>query len=181
MILNICHEWERRTRFELEFDEYTTVIQRDVNNYIIVDKDGHIKRKGAVVKKLSRLDNDLPIVNKAVVDYFTLGIDPYETIMKSNKLIDFQKITKISSKYEYGVHNGNILHEKVHRCFASKDTSDGILYKKHPSKTTLDKTPSTPEHCFIINDDVREMKIPNKLDKNWYVELAQRRIKEFVL
>lgn len=179
-ILEICHEWEKRTGFELEFDEYVKVIQRDVNNYIIVDADGNVKRKGAVVKKLSNLDNDLPIVNRAVVNYFVKNIPVKKTIMESDKLIDFQKITKISSKYEYGSHNGNILHEKVHRCFASKDENDGEVYKKHKNKITLDKTPSTPEHCFIINDDIQDMAIPTKLDRNWYCDVAEKRISEFV-
>ena len=85
-----------------------------------------------------------------------------------------------SSKYDYGSHNGKILHEKVHRCFASLDIKDGALYKKHKSKTSLDKTASTPEHCFIINDDINEIPIPNKLDKQWYIDLAEKRVKEFL-
>lgn len=180
MIIAICEEWCKRTRFELEYDEYTKVIQRDVNNYIIVDKDGGVKRKGAVVKKLNRLDNDLPIVNKAVVEYFVNNVPVEQTIMGATKLIDFQKITKISSKYEYGHHNGKILHEKVHRCFASNNPLDGMLTKKHRNKDTLDKTPSTPESCFIINDNIEEMPIPTKLDKQWYIDLAKKRIAEFV-
>ena len=95
MIENICHEWSKRTKMELEIDEYVKVIQRDVNNYIIIpkgdlyDKKGNerFKRKGAVVKKLSILDNDLPIVNRAVVDYFVKGTPIVETVLKSNKLI----------------------------------------------------------------------------------------------
>ena len=114
------------------------------------------------------------------MDYFVNGIPVKETVNNSNSLIDFQKVTKISSKYEYGSHNGKILHEKVHRCFASKEENDGALYKKHKNKTTLDKTPSTPEYCFIINDDIRDMPIPRKLDRNWYIDLAEKRIKEFV-
>lgn len=179
-IINICHEWEKRTRFELEFDDYSTVIQRDVNNYIIIDKDGHVKRKGAVVKKLSNLDNDLPIVNKAVVDYFVHGVPVETTVMASDKLIDFQKVTKISSKYEYGVHNGQKLYNKVQRCFASNNPDDGILYKKKKGKEKPDKTGSTPEHCFIDNTNIENKPIPSKLDRQWYIDLALDRIKKFV-
>ena len=178
-IIAICDKWSARTRMDLEYDEYSKVIQRDVNNYIIVDADGHIKRKGAVVKKLSNLDNDLPIVNRAVVDYFTKGTAVITTVMASTKLIDFQKITKITSKYEYGSHNGKRLYEKVHRCFASKNTNDGILYKKHRDKDTLDKTPSTPISCFIDNSNILDKPIPSKLDKQWYIDLALQRIKDF--
>lgn len=179
-ILRVCAEWSKRTRMDLEFDEISKVIQRDVNNYIIVKSDGSIKRKGAVVKKLSSLDNDLPIVNKAVVDYFTKNIPVDKTILECNELIMFQKITKIGSNYEYAYHNGNILTEKVNRCFASIDICDGMLCKKHISKNKYDKIASTPEQCFIDNGNIENKTIPSKLDKQWYIEDAKRKIKEFI-
>ncbi len=179
-LIGICSSWEQRTGFKMGYDEYDRVIQSNVNNYILRNKKGYLERKGAFVKELSLLDNDLPIVNRAIVEYFINGIPPEQTIMASNELIDFQKITKITGKYEYGSHNGKILSEKVHRCFASKDANDGTLYKKHKEKDTLDKTTNTPEQCFIINSDIREMEIPSKLDKNWYITLANKRIEEFV-
>lgn len=179
-IINICNEWSKRTRMELEFDDYVKVFQKDVNNYILVDKNGKLKCKGAYVKKLSSLDNDLPIVNKAIVDYFVNSIPVEKTIHECDKLIEFQKVTKISKKYDYAYHNGKILHEKVHRCFASLDQNDTALMKKHKSKDTLDKTASTPNHCFIINENILEMPIPSKLDKLWYIELAKNRINDFL-
>lgn len=187
-ILDICHEWENRTGFGLEFDEYSRVIQRDVNNYIIIpsgdlyDSKGKekFKRKGAVVKKLSRIDYNMAIVNKAVVNHYLYGTSAYDTIMGCDKLIDFQIIAKISSKYEHGMHNNHVLSEKVHRCFASKSELDTTLYKKHKLKPTYDKVASIPEHCFIINDNITEMKLPDKLDRMWYVEEANKRISEFI-
>ena len=71
LIDDICFEWEEHTHMELEFDHFTHVIQKDVNNYILVnDRKNIYKSKGTYVKKLNDLDNDLPIVNKAVVNYF---------------------------------------------------------------------------------------------------------------
>lgn len=186
-ITAICDEWCKRTRMELEFDKYRRVIQKDVNNYIIVpegelyDEKGKPlwKAKGGFVKSLSRLDNDLPIVNKAVKDYFIFNISPEKTIMQSNNLIDFQKVTKISKKYGHGFHNNKILSERVHRCFASTRHSDGTLYKKNISTGNYDKTASTPESCFILNDDIQETIIPTYLDKQWYIDMAYYRIDKF--
>ena len=207
-IMQICSDWEKRTGFSLGYDKYVKVIQRDVNNYIMVAEDGYMERKGAVVKKLHPLDNDLPIVNRAVVDYYTKGISPYDTIMASNDLIDFQKITKISGKYEYGFHENKLgethtfkrastnsrgeviyivehykgykLHEKVHRCFASLDDNDGTVFKKHKDKTSLDKTASTPEKSFIDNGEITGKTVPKKLDRMWYIKEAERKIEEFL-
>lgn len=198
-IMKICNTWSERTGMELEFDEYVKVIQKDVNNYIIVEESGKMKRKGAFVKKLHKLDNDLPIVNKAVVDYLVYGTPVEKTIMECDQLIDFQKITKVSRKYDYAfkedfykplvkfykqdeVQNmyGEILHERVFRCFASKDSNDGTLYKKHKDKTTVDKTPATPEKCRIVNDNVVDLKVPTWLDKEWYIKEASDRVKAFL-
>ena len=35
---------------KLEFEEFVKVIQKDVNNYILVDAEGKYKSKGAYVK-----------------------------------------------------------------------------------------------------------------------------------
>lgn len=179
-IIGICEKWGGRTGFSMGYDKYNKVIQSNVNNYIMVAENGYLERKGAIVKNLNPLDNDLPIVNKAVVDYFVYNTPVTKTIMSSDELIDFQKITKISSKYEYGSHNGKVLSEKVHRCFASLRKGDGTLYKKHKEKDTLDKTASTPEKCFIDNGDINGKKIPSYLDKQFYIDLAKRRCREFV-
>lgn len=212
-IRSICSEWEKRTGFSMGYDKYTRVIQSNVNNYIFVAEDGYLERKGAMVKNLSPLDNDLPIVNRAIVNYFVYDIPVRDTIMESDKLIDFQKVTKISNKYEFGFHArldggeifsyelpvfrtrqgekylshydtishvGNRIDEKVIRCFASKDINDGAIYKKHKDKITLDKTPSTPENAFIDNGDILDKPIPEKLDREWYIALAEKRVREFV-
>lgn len=179
-LIKRCEEWSKRTRMKLEYEEYSKVIQRDVNNYIVVSKSGKVKRKGAVVKFLSPMDNDLPIVNRAVVDYFVNGISPEKTVSDSNRLVDFQKVVKVSNKYEFAHHNGKVLNEKVHRVFASKMPTDGTLYKKHKLKDTLDKMASTPEKCFIDNRDITAKSIPVYLDRQWYIDLAWERIKSFV-
>lgn len=187
-IIEICKEWEKRTRMDLEFETYTKVFQKDVNNYIIVpdgelyDEKGkeRFKRKGAWVKQLSPLDNNLPIVNKAVVDYFVKGINPEITIMESKELIDFQIITKVGRKYDYASHNDTILHERVNRCFASTRSTDNTLYKKHKSKQVLDKVANTPDRLFIDNSNVIGKGLPPYLDKKWYIDLAYSRIKAFM-
>ena len=51
-IIAICEEWSDRTKMLLDYDDYVKVIQKDVNNYILIDSDGNIKRKGGMTKKL---------------------------------------------------------------------------------------------------------------------------------
>ena len=176
---SIAAEWEQRTGLVLEFEEYRKVYQKDVNNYVIVDEEGKYKSKGAYVKKLNELDYDLSIVNKAVINFMINGVPVEKTISNCDDMREFQQVKKISSKYDYIIHGDKILHEKTVRCFASLDERDGGLFKKHAKTKRLAKIEGTPEHCFLINEDVNNMACVPKLDKKWYINLAKKRLSDF--
>lgn len=175
---DICQEWMDRTKMGLGFDEIDEIWQGDVNNYIFRFTSGKLERKGAYVKELDELDNDLPIVNEAIVKYLTEDILPSDTIKNCNELIKFQKVVKVSSSYLYGWHNNEFLTDKTFRVFASNDKSDTYIGKCKSEGATIEKFANTPSHCFIENDDVRTVVVPANLDKSWYIDLAEKRIEE---
>lgn len=178
---DICHSWERRTRMELEFESFYKVYQRDVNNYVLVDFKGKYKSKGAVVKKLSDLDYDLPIINKAVINFILHGIPVERTINACDDLIEFQKVVKVSSKYLQALHGNTILPEKTLRVFASTNNRDGGVFKRKDIHANKEKFANTPEHCFIENGNIIGKKVDDyPLDKNWYIEIAKDRLEGFV-
>lgn len=203
LIDDICYEWESRTRMQLEFDEFVRVCQKDVNNYVIVSSDGKYKSKGAYVKKLSSLDYDLPIVNKAVTEYLIKGTSVQKTINECNELKEFQKIVKVSSKYKYGLYNPKIetqkvrdekgklktikvfiggikQNEKCFRVFSSIDNvNHGGIFKVKNENKNPEKFANTPEVCFIDNSSMENKSIPGHLDKSWYIELAKKRLEDF--
>ncbi|WP_291656496.1 hypothetical protein [Clostridium sp.] len=178
--MDICKEWSNRTKMNLDHDEIKKVIQKDVNNYIFITNNGKIKRKGAYVKELSILDNDLPIVNKALVEKLLYNTQIRETVEKSDSLIDFQKCVKITNKYKYAQHGNEKIHLKVLRVFASKDNNDPSVTKVKINSNTAEKIGNTPEHAFIINEDIKKRTVPEKLDRDWYINLAEKRYSEFV-
>ena len=63
--------------------------------------------------------------------------------------------------------------------FASKLAGDKGLYKLHNNKTKPDKFPSTPLSCFIVNEDVNGVSTPDKLDREFYINMAKERVKDF--
>ena len=178
-VMNICHRWEHRTGMGLGFDEITEIFQKDVNNYVFRFASGKLERKGAYVMELDDLNNDLPIVNKALVDYMMKGVAVEETIGNCDEIKQFQKIVKVSSNYEGAWHNGEYLHDKTFRVFASKDKKDTYLGKFKYKGATIEKFGNTSDNSFIINEDVNNMKVINKLDKQWYINLAKQRLKDF--
>lgn len=176
---DICYEWEKRTGMNLGFDVITEIWQKDVNNYLFKFEDGKIERKGAYVKPLNSLDNDLPIVNKALVENMVNGVPVEKTINECNDLKEFQKIVKLSSKYACAWHNGMRLNEKTFRVFASLDPNDGYIGKQKSGGRTIEKFANTPEHCFICNGDVNDVPVPAHLNKQYYIDMAKKRLEQF--
>ena len=179
-IKTVAHEWEIRTHLDLEWDTFSKIFQKDVNNYVVIHEDGSYESKGAYVKKLSALDNDLPIVNTALINYFTKGISVQETINNCNDLLQFQKVVKASSKYKCAMYGDTILNERCLRVFASRSRNDKGVYKLKSEDKNPEKFAGTPERCFILNGDIKGMSIPRKLDKQWYIDVAWKRIKDFI-
>ncbi|WP_395546838.1 MULTISPECIES: hypothetical protein [unclassified Lacrimispora] len=201
-VKSIAKVWETRTKLDLEFDvyEHGRLVQKDVNNYLLIDlDDGHYKCKGAYVKKLSSIDNDLPILNKAVVNYFVHDIPVEQTIRSATELIEFQKVIKLTNLYKgvvYGegkkvkvdgkdkimVEDGIPLKEKVHRVFASIRPDDKGIYKVkiEKGKKSYEKVSYTPDKCFINNDDIQGVTVPDYLDLQYYIDAANDRIKQFL-
>jgi hypothetical protein len=186
VIKSVAKEWEQRTRLDLEWEVFEKIFQKDVNNYIIIDKNGKYKSKGAYVKKLNNLDYDLPIVNKALINYFTKGIEIEQTINECNQLREFQKIVKVSRLYLRALHGDVVLPERVLRVFADKrEDAQGVFKVKLKMKDGIeqevpDKIANTPERCFIDNDNVKEKLIPDHLDKEYYIEVAKERLNAFL-
>ena len=172
---SIVSEWEKRTRLTMEYDYITYIAQRDVNSYCFTFENGRIERKG-MFKKSSVLDNDLPIVSDAVVEYFVNGVDPTDYIMKENNMMRFMKTYKLSSKYKQAIHNGVVLTDKVYRVFASRSRKDGIIYKQKDGGKP-EKFASCPNHAKIVNTNIQGMKCPIWLDKKWYIDMAWDRIR----
>lgn len=206
MVDDICWEWEQRCSTDqcsilLELDNISEIYQKDVNNYLWVGADGSVERIGAYVKELSATDNDLPILNKALVKYMVHKTPVEQTINQCDDLIMFQKIVKLSEKYDWVEHEhctpvitktGKRVIKKVYeypekvkysyksyRVFASNSQDDGRLLKRKKVKTKGEKFGNTPDHCFICNDDVCGVKTPQTLDKGWYIDLAKKRLKQF--
>ena len=165
----------------MDFDTYIgTIYQKDVNNYLLIDrKTGAVKAKGGYVMKLNDLSYDLPIINKALVDYMIHGIPVRRTIMECQDLREFQLVSRISSKYTHILYGDKPIKEKCIRVFASNNPADPGVKKVHAVRKTTAKLTNSPEHCFIFNDDVKSVPVPDKLDRQWYIDFANKRLSDF--
>lgn len=179
LIDDIVWEWENRTGMRMEFTIFNRVYQKDVNNYLLVSPDGKTKTKGAYTKSLSKVDYDLPIINEAMINYMVKKIPVEKTIKECTELKMFQKIFKLSGKYWRVWHNGKYYLEKCYRVFASKDSKDTYLGKLKSKNATIEKFGNCPDKCFIDNGDINGKEVPNNLDRQWYIDLAKERLRQY--
>ena len=178
---DVVYEWEQRTGMKMDFDTYIgTIYQKDVNNYLLIDRrTGAVKAKGGYVMKLNDLSYDLPIINKALVDYMIHGIPVRRTIMECQDLREFQLVSRISSKYTHILYGDKPIKEKCIRVFASNNPADPGVKKVHAVRKTTAKLTNSPEHCFIFNDDVKGVPVPDRLNRQWYIDFANKRLSDF--
>lgn len=196
---DVCADWEHRCSTDrckilLGLDVVAEIYQKDVNNYLWIDSKGGVERKGAYVKELSPIDNDLPILNTALVERMVNGTPVEQTIMNCDDFLQFQKLVKLSNKYKWVEHEEGdprtdgkktVYPRSVksvnasYRVFASADPHDGRLLKCGGSRGRPEKFGNTPDHCFVFNESMDGVPVPAKLDRTWYVNLARKRLKDF--
>ena len=182
----ICDEWQSRTGFELETDSVIKIAQKDVNNYVEIQEGGKAKAKGGyLVKGIStvgafNINNSCCIVATAIKEYFVNGTPVEETIENCNDIFQFQIIAKAGAKYKEAYHVVGDRKEqvqKVNRVYATADTRYGKLFKVKAEDDTTAKIESLPEHCIIDNDN--QLTIAD-VDKNFYIEMARKRVNDFM-
>ena len=185
-VLRITDAWQMRTGFELEEDKIKNIIQKDVNNYIEIPYDGEPKIKGGyLVRGIApagafNVNNNATIVSKAIIEYFVNNIPPEDTINACDDIFQFQIIAKAGSKYKEAYHivdGEKVPVQKVNRIYATADERYGKLYKIKAENDQNAKIEMLPEHCIIDNDNKLTI---DKVDKTFYIELAKKRINDFL-
>ena len=150
--------WEDKTQLELERNDYSKMIIRDVNNYIAVyDGSGKLKNKGAYEwKDLPHHKNQSSLVCKMAAEaYLVRGEDPEEFIRNHNDKFDFMLRTKVprSSKLVL-VDEHDVDHQTQNICryYVSEKGMDmvKVMPPVNPTKTEkLYKCPETSEEIVI--------------------------------
>lgn len=116
--MEVCAEWERITKLQLEHDEYKKLVLADVNNYIAVFKNGKTKCKGrfefeglALHKNKSQL-----VIRKALYDYFVNDIPPEKHLAGNKNIFDYCAGVKIKGDWMFQqtcIRNGQVTYEPL--------------------------------------------------------------------
>lgn len=95
----ICHEWEKKVgnseSGQLEYKDYKFLIQTSVNDYIALDSNNEIKRKGDFeIDSEIHKNNSMRIVRIALTNYFINNTPIEETILNHTNIYHFCKRVK---------------------------------------------------------------------------------------
>lgn len=181
--LKIINEWEHRTGFEMEYEHIEAIYQKDVNNYVLKSSTGKVKVKGGYVSNYDGggINNaSISIVAKAIVEYLLNDTPPAQTILHANNTLDYQFIAKTGRTYDNTIHlvdGQEVDVQRVNRVYATKNKKYGTLYKVKNDANRKDKIANLPDHCII--DNLNKINI-DEIDKNFYIEMALKRIQDFV-
>lgn len=141
--MKVCDDWCRLTQLQLEHDEYSKMIIRDVNNYIAINKKGKVKCKGAFEwedlqnKKVATFhkNKSFLIIPKAIYAYFVNGTDPEDFLRDNQDIVDYCAGVKARGGWHYeerSIVNGELIInplQKIVRYFVCND--GGKLVKCH--------------------------------------------------
>ncbi|WLP85274.1 hypothetical protein [Mycoplasma seminis] len=190
-IKQLCDLWEKNTLMSLEWEWNKRIIQKDVNNYILIKQDDSLKTKGAQVKYYAaQFDNDtyhtvrgavnnnLTIIDKCVVNYFVKNIPVMETLKQEKELVRFQFVYSLNGNYTDSFYGDKLLKpRKVWRIFYTLDGEPVFKAYKVNGEWKKDKVPQSSERNTIITSDIRKLTPQDiKLDYNYYEEIATNRI-----
>lgn len=188
IIDNICKEWAERTGYTLDDDLFHAIYQKDVNNYIAVDADNHVKIKGAI-GLTGGLKISKAVVSNAFINYVLTGYDYIQFINQCSDIRQFQIITKTGYSFDDTILIDSLNNEhstnKVNRVFAIKDPYNAVyLYKVKEQTfyserevidfyTDLDDSDELTDYQRTINETLVNTKVSEYHEKKdingeWY-------------
>lgn len=179
-IMDIVKDWENRTKMRMEVIKSKQIFQKDVNNYILELEDGKIITKGGYVAQYNGgARKTLRVVDKAIVEHLVHGVDIATYINNETDIFEFQIMTKTGRTFldtTWETPDGLKVINKVNRVYATKDRGYGRVHKRKANSRSL--IPNCPTNCFVDNAGT-EMTI-DKIDKQWYIDMAEKRVRDYI-
>ena len=154
----VAKAWEKETNLVLEYTPYSKYIRRDVNSYITIKSNGGIvKEKGAFVTTQSlKKAYRMPIVPKALKNYFLYDIPVIETLEGCSDIFDFCISQKTGSNFKLELHTlgpcGIDIYklQKTNRFYITK--KGGVLIKRSATNPRREIGLYVGERVYILND-----------------------------
>jgi hypothetical protein len=160
LAMKICKSWERYTNFSLEYADFAKFYIRDVNNYLVVQTNGKIKRKGEYDQfqyKNPMKSFDCPVVARAVEEFFVNGVPVSKTI-REGEVLDYCMAQKVGETYSGVIFEyvdplaGEVRRRKLNRVNRYLVSTEGGALLKLKGKKKESMTGIAGETVLLVND-----------------------------
>lgn len=185
----ICKEWEQQvgndTMGNLEYVEYTLLVQTSVNDYLAIKADGGVKKKGDFLTSYELHKNkSCSIVPMALEVYYTKGVPVEDAITNYHSIWPFCIAKKASKDYYYrGINRKTGEQQDYNKLVRYYCTTKGEKLYKIKRDTSdkpgpkISQCESTSNHQQIFNkpeilSDIKDYNI----DYKWYISQAKKLI-----
>ncbi len=188
---SIIQWWQEATSLVLETKPYLALYSRDVNNYVSLQFDGSVKRKGVFGESgvLNNKHPDVDVCSDAVVAFLSTGKPLQETIVECRDIRKFVRVRGAKGgavwfrmsqdafidqqgadgKIERVLHGGVYMGRAV-RWYYARDCQDFIVDGKSKAKVA---SSDGARPVMELPDD-----LPSDIDYHYYVTVAERMLED---
>lgn len=176
----ITTRWNETNRMSADFELYDLVVSRDINNYFDLQTNGKTEFKGALDPKqyLNDLKKgyNMPIVPKAIYNYFINNIPVMDTLRNAKDVLDFCKTQNVGKQFEVITHkviNNHIVKETMQRHVRFYVAKHGTIIMKEDSYGNTSRLASGLPVIVINKLDDKPIS-ERDIDYNYYYNEAYK-------
>jgi hypothetical protein len=191
-------EWEKRSGMNMEYVNIHKIVQKDVNNYVMLSGETYVIKNGkkTVLKEDKNKEvcrgswtnqkspetgnTSFAIVKEALCKKLLYDIPVETTINQCNDIFKYQMVVQarkdasVMLSYRNGVSTPQ---QKVNRIYASSDHMNNGVYWKMKNGGNDKLVTDSPEFAVVDNDNHLTIK---DIDKEWYINMANERVRDFM-
>ena len=177
----ICNEWNNTNKMSADDEHYKVLVSMNVNNYFDIQEDDTIEYKGALDPKQYLKDlkkgYDMPIVAKAVFEYFAHDTPVMETLRNHKDILDFCKTQNVGKQFEVvyqKVENGKVIDVRSQRHVRFYVSTKGVVIMKENVHDKKRSVLASGKPVIILNKlDDKDIALRN-IDYKYYYEEAYK-------
>ena len=178
---DITDAWCTQNKLGADSERYKLFVTRDINNYFDIQSNDKVEYKGSLdphqyLKDLKK-GYDMPVVAKAVFEYFANGVSVMETLRNHKDILDFCKTQNVGKQFEVvyqKVVDGKVIDVHSQRHVRFYVSTKGVVIMKENVNDGKRSVLASGKPVIILNklDDV-DIALRN-IDYKYYYEEAYK-------
>lgn len=177
----ITDDWCAQNKLSADSERYKLFVTRDINNYFDIQTNDKVEYKGSLDPKQYLKDlkkgYDMPVVAKAVFEYFAHGISVMETLRNHKDILDFCKTQNVGKQFEVvyqKVENGKVIDIHSQRHVRFYVSTKGVIIMKENVNSNQRSVLASGKPVIILNKlDDKDISLRN-IDYKYYYEEAYK-------